>query len=1002
MKLQFDADLTYQAQAVSSVVDLFRGQTPKQSNFTVSAHYNQIAGQAGMEYTQSGIGNKLELTEDEILANLQDIQLRNGLPHTKHLKKGAYDFDVEMETGTGKTYVYLRSIFELNKAYGFSKFIIVVPSIAIKEGVYKSLQITEEHFKKIYDNTIYDYFIYDSNKLEQVRSFAVNDHISIMVINIDAFRKSFDNEKSESKANIINRTNDKLNGMRPIELIQETNPFVIIDEPQSVEGKNATASQKAIESLNALCTLRYSATHVDKHNLVYKLDAVDSFDLELVKQIEVAGFESVDYHNKAYMKLISVDNKKSPITAKIELDCNEKGSVKRKTVTVKQGDDFSATKLGNRDIYDGYIIDEIYCEKGNEYVSFSTQPTILRIGEAVGDIDDLTIKEQQIRKTIEEHLNKELVLNAKGIKVLSLFFIDRVANYRSYDENGMRHNGVYATLFEKHYKDLIRRPKYNTLFHDIDIDTDVSLVHDGYFSIDKKVKTSDGNGAYKDTNGTTAADEDAYSLIMRKKEALLSFSTKLRFIFSHSALREGWDNPNVFQICTLNETKSEVKKRQEIGRGLRLCVNQNGERLHSFAINTLTVMANESYEDFAAKLQKEYEQDEGIRFGVIENHTFANIPVKQADGSVEYLGADKSKLIYNAFKASGYVDEKDRITDALKAALKTNTLFVPAEVVQEKASISAVCKKACGNLNIKSADDKRSIMLNKQVYLSDDFKELWDRIKYKTTYAVDFDSKALIEKCCEQLQQGLSISAAKLVYSKAKVNVSAGGVGTIETQRLSVLTTDMKENLPDIVTYLQNRTNLTRKTIVDILIESKTLDLFKKNPQAYMEDTARTIISVMRLMIVDGIKYTRLGDGKYYAQELFDTEELTGYLERNMIESDKSVYSYVVYDSEVEKSFAQSFEGNESVKVYAKLPGWFKIATPLGSYNPDWAVVIEDNGQNKLYFVVETKGNILSDALRPTENAKIKCGEKHFEALGKDATFVKADSFNTFIQNDFI
>lgn len=991
MKLQFDANLHYQEQAVSAVVDLFRGQTPKQSNFTVSVHYNQVAGQAGMEYTQSGIGNKLELTEDEILANLQDIQLRNGLPQTKRLKKGVYDFDVEMETGTGKTYVYLRSIFELNKAYGFSKFVIVVPSIAIKEGVYKSLQITQEHFGNLYDNTVYDYFIYDSAKLEQVRSFAVSDYISIMVINIDAFRRSFEDETKETKANIIHRQNDKLNGMRPIELIRETSPFVIIDEPQSVEGKTATAAKKAIESLNALCTLRYSATHVDKHNLLYKLDAVDAFDLELVKQIEVASFESVDYHNNAYMKLISVDNKKSPITAKIELDCDVKGSVKRKTVTVRQGDELSATKLGNREIYDGYIIDEIYCEKGNEYVCFSTKPTILRIGEAVGDIDDLAIKEQQIRKTIEEHLNKELVLNHQGIKVLSLFFIDRVANYRYYDEAGNTQKGIYAQLFEKHYTDLIQRPKYRTLFNDIDLDTAANEVHNGYFSSDKK-------GVFKDTNGTTAADDDAYSLIMQEKEELLSFSTKLRFIFSHSALREGWDNPNVFQICTLNETKSEVKKRQEIGRGLRLCVNQNGERLHGFTINTLTVMANESYEDFAAKLQKEYEAEEGIRFGVIESHTFANIPVKKVDGSEEYLGVQKSEQIYSAFKACGYVDAKDNVTDKLKMALKTNTLAVPEEVEEHKAAIAAVCKKVSGNLNIKPAADKRTVSLNKELYLGEDFKELWDKIKYKTTYAVDFDSKVLIEKCCESLQQTLSINAAKLVYSKAKVNVSAGGVDATETQRLSVMTSDIKETLPDVVTYLQNRTNLTRKTIVEILIQSRTLHLFKKNPQAYMEDATKCITSVMKLLIVDGIKYTKLGNSEYYAQELFDTEELTGYLERNMIESHRSVYNYVVYDSEVERSFAESFESNESVKVYAKLPDWFKIATPLGSYNPDWAVVIEDNGQNKLYFVVETKGNILDEALRPTEREKIKCGEKHFEALGKEAKFVKTDSFKGFFK----
>lgn len=992
MKLQFDPNLQYQAQAVSSVVDLFRGQTPKQSNFTVTA----FGRQGGTEDTDHGIGNKLELTEDALLANLQAVQLRNGLPQTQRLKEGAYDFDVEMETGTGKTYVYLRTIFELNKVYGFSKFVIVVPSIAIKEGVYKSLQITKEHFENLYDNTVYDYFIYDSAKLEQVRSFAVSDHISIMVINIDAFRKSFDDPDKETKANIIHRQNDKLNGMRPIELIQETNPFVIVDEPQSVEGKGATASKKAMVSLNAMCTLRYSATHVVKHNLIYKLDAVDAFDMELVKQIEVASFESVDYHNNAYMKLLSVDNKKSPITAKIELDREVNGTVSRTPVTVRAGDELSAAKLGNREIYDGYIVDEIYCEPDNEYVSFSTKPVVLRIGVAVGDIDDAAIKEQQIRKTIEEHLNKELVLNKRGIKVLSLFFIDRVANYRYYDENGVRRNGPYAEMFERNYKELIARPKYRTLFEDIDMDVPVEQVHAGYFSGDKKGGNSDKE--WKDTNGTTAADESAYNLIMRDKEDLLSFNTKLRFIFSHSALREGWDNPNVFQICTLNETKSEVKKRQEIGRGLRLCVDQNGERQHGFATNTLTVMANESYEDFAAMLQKEYEEDEGIRFGVLESHSFANIPVKQADGSTAYLGTEKSELIYAAFKDSGYIDEKDRVTDILKLALKTDTLAVPEAVVAQKDAIAAVCKKASGNLNIKPAADKRPVTLNKERFLGEDFRELWDKIKYKTTYNVTFSSEELIEKCCEKMQLSLNTGAAKLVYSKARVTVTEGDVDTAETQHISVLSEDKHENLPDIVTYLQNRTDLTRKTIVGILTRSKTLYLFKKNPQAYMEDSAKLIRSIMRSMIVDGIKYTKLGDGEYYAQELFNSEELTGYLNRNMMESTNSIFNYVVYDSEVERAFAEGLERNESIKVYAKLPDWFKISTPLGSYNPDWAVVVTDNDQDKLYFVVETKGSIETDAIRPTEDEKIRCGKRHFEALGMGEQFVRASKFNSFLE----
>lgn len=1002
MKLQYNAHLDYQERAVVAVVDLFRGQTTMKSNFTIAGNASE---RAGARITDNGIGNRLELDEEDILNNLQDVQLRNGLAQTTSLIRDKYDFDIEMETGTGKTYVYLRTILELHKEYGFTKFIIVVPSIAIKEGVNKSLEITHDHFRSLYAGTIYEHFVYDSTKPDQVRSFAVNDYINIMVINIDAFRRSFDDPAAEKKANIIHRRIDKLNGMKPIELIAEANPVVIIDEPQSVD--TTPKSKEAIASLNPLCTLRYSATHVDKHNLVYKLDAVDSFNMGLVKQIEVASFISQDYHNSAYMLLKSVDIKHSPITAKIELDVNVGGTIKRKTETIKRGDDLSEVTRG-REVYRDYIVDEIYCEKNNEYVSFTSKSDILRIGSAIGDIDEISIKEQQIRKTIQEHLDKEMVLNPKGIKVLSLFFIDRVANYRYYDECGESHKGIYAELFEKHYIDLINKPKYAGL----NIEHNATNVHNGYFAIDKKVKRADGSEEtiFKETRGDegkTEADGAAYTLIMQDKEKLLTFydpnnperGSNLRFIFSHSALREGWDNPNVFQICTLNETRSDVKKRQEIGRGLRLCVNQDGERLHGFDVNTLTVMANERYEDFAAALQKEYECDEGIRFGVIEKHTFANIPVKQPDGGYAYLGTKKSEAVFSAFIKYGYVDSIGRVQDKLKEDLKTGTLSVPDDVAACKDDIAAICRRVSAKLNIKPADAKHTINLNKAVFLSSDFKELWDRIKFKTTYAVNFNSKELINQCCEHIVHDIEISSAKLVFTKAKVDVTEAGVETVEIIHTMVMAPEIKESLPDIITYLQNRTSLTRKTIVEILVKSKTLSLFKKNPQHYMEEVTNIIISVMRLMIVDGIKYTKLGYNEFYAQELFETKELTGYLERNMVSADKSLYDYVIYDSDVERSFVEYFEKNESVKLYAKLPTWFKVPTPIGTYNPDWAVLIENDGESKLYFVLETKARKEFDSIRPTEEAKIKCGLKHFEALGTEVVFKKADNFNKFLNN---
>lgn len=986
LKLQFDKDLEYQHDAISSVVDLFRGQTPMQSNFTVSTFSQQI----GMLDTTNGVGNKLELDEEEILNNLHDIQLRNGLNQTKKLKNNAYDFDVEMETGTGKTYVYLRTVFEMNKHYGFTKFIIVVPSLAIKEGVYTSLKITKDHFNGLYNNTIYNYFIYDSSKLEQVRSFAVSDNIEIMVINIDAFRKSFADPEKENKANLIHRTNDKLNGMKPIELIQETRPFVIIDEPQSVD--STVKAKEAIKSLNPLCIFRYSATHVEKHNQVYKLDAVDSYNLELVKQIEVAGFETKDYHNKAYLKLISVNNKKSPITAVIEIDKkNKKGVVNREAITVTRNTDLYEIS-GSRDVYEGYIVNEIYCETGNEYVSFTSQPDMLRINEGIGDVDPLIIKEHQIRKTIEEHLEKELILNKQGIKVLSLFFIDRVVNYRLYDSDGSHQKGIYAQLFEKHYSNLIKQPKYQSLLSSPHLQADAHEVHDGYFSIDKK-------GVLKDTSGVTIADESAYNLIMKDKEKLLSFDTKLRFIFSHSTLKEGWDNPNVFQICTLNDTKKEVKKRQEIGRGLRLCVNQKGERQHGFAINTLTVMANESYDDFAKNLQKEYEEEEGIRFGVLESHSFANIPVKQANGSTKYLGQIASEAIVKHFETQGYIDQTGNVQDSLKLALKNNSLDIPIAYESIKPEIIVLTRKACSSLNIKNNSNKKNITLNKAVYLDPEFKTLWERIKYKTTYSVDFDSDILINTCIKELKENLSITAPKLIYSKGILNVGQSGIIVEERDRIGYTVNNQNDMIPDIITYLQNETNLTRKTIVDILIKSDTIPLFKKNPQKYMEQTADIISSQLKLMIVDGIKYTKIGDDAFFAQELFETQELFGYLTKNMIPSNKSIYDYVVYDSGTEATFAEKMENNKHIKLYAKLPDWFKIPTPLGTYNPDWAIVIDKDGVHKIYFVVETKGDIKKDSLRPTEAGKIKCGKAHFEALENGIGFDKVDDFDVFIMS---
>ena len=981
MKLKFDANLDFQKEAIASIVDIFEGQETCRTNFTVAPMPEKMLFDSDL-----GIGNKLELLPEELLTNVKKIQLKNGLKPSSGLD--SMNFTIEMETGTGKTYVYLRSIFELNKKYGFTKFVIVVPSVAIKEGVYKSLQITEEHLKAHYDNIHYDYFVYDSKKLEQVRSFATNDYIQIMVMTIAAFNKNL---------NIIHNDHDKLSGNKPIEFIQATNPIVIIDEPQSVD--TTDKSKEAIASLKPLCTLRYSATHREQYNLMYKLDSVDAYERKLVKQIEVASLQVKDQHNKAYIKLLKVDNSKGTLRARIEIDIQKSGKIKRDKKWVKQGDDLHSIS-GGRNIYEGYIINDIYCEKGNEYIDFTSNPDVVGLEQVLGDMDQDEFKRVQIRKTIEEHLVKELRLRSKGIKVLSLFFIDKVANYRFYDDGGEPQKGKYAKIFEEEYSALIKKPKYKTLFEDVDMTSLVDEVHDGYFAIDKK-KTKSGKvyEEYKDTKGNTNADESAYQLIMKDKEKLLSFDFRLKFIFSHSTLKEGWDNPNVFQICTLNETSSEIKKRQEIGRGLRIAVNQDGDRVHGFDVNTLTVMANESYEDFADALQKEIEREEGIKFGVVEDHTFANIVILDEKENEYYLGVQASEAIWKDLLKSEYINEKGKVLELLKKDLNENSVKIPEEYVQAQPQILKILKKISGKLNINNADDKRKVSLNKAVYLSDDFKALWERIKYKTTYRVNFNVADLIDTCSKEIKDNLIVGRAKIVYQKGKTEITKGGVAITEVRESSAIYGARDYVLPDIVSYLQDETNLTRKTIVDILIKSDRLDDFKNNPQKYIDEVSQIIKRTMRQFIVDGIKYQKIGDTYCFAQELFETEELYGYLSKNMIGSTKSIYDHVVYDSDIESSFAKDFEKSDDVKLYAKLPVWFKVDTPLGSYNPDWAVVIERDGEEKLYFVVESKGSLFTDALRPTEKAKIDCGKEHFKALETDVRFAVANNFESFCDN---
>lgn len=979
MKLHFEPSLDYQLAAIESVCDLFRGQEICRSEFTVTRSIGGAQQRLAFAESDLGIGNRLQLLDDEILDNLADVQLRNGLRPCDSLASG--DFTVEMETGTGKTYVYLRTIFELNKRFGFTKFVIVVPSVAIKEGVYKTLQITEEHFRSLYGNTPFEFFLYDSSKLGQVRNFATSPHVQIMLVSVGAINKQ--------DVNNLYKESEKTDDYKPIELIKATRPVIIVDEPQSVDGGLQGRGKEALSAMNPLCTLRYSATHVDKHHMLFRLDAVDAYERKLVKQIEVASAGIEGDHNKPYARLDSVSNRANRISAKVQLDVRRGTSVQRKTVAVRAGDDLE--QVTGRALYAGYVVENIGCRPGDEFLQLSNQEHPLRVGQSIGGVADDGLKRLMIRRTIEEHLDKELRLAPHGIKVLSLFFIDAVDRYRRYSEDGAPEKGPYAVIFEEEYRKAAAKPKYQSLFREVDLTSTAEEIHEGYFSMDKKGKWSD---TAENNQGNRDNAERAYNLIMKDKERLLSFETKLKFIFSHSALKEGWDSPNVFQICALREMGTERERRQTIGRGLRLCVNQQGERLRGFDVNTLTVIATESYEQFAENLQKEIEEDTGIRFGVVEKHQFAAIPVTDASGRSTPLGVQESEAIWNHLKAVGMVDSRGRVQDSLRQALKEGSFTLPEAHNAHLPHVSEVLKKLAGKLEIKNADERKQVRTRQAVLQGEEFKALWDRIKHKTTYRVHFDNDALIQKCIKAIGDAPPIIKTRLKWRKADLAIGKAGIETQETTASAPIVIEESDlELPDLLTDLQDKTHLTRRTLVRILTECERLDDFKKNPQQFIDQTAEAINRTKRLAVVDGIKYQRIGDEHYYAQELFEQEELTGYL-KNMIAADKSVHEYIVYDSVgIERSFAEQMEKNEAVKVYAKLPDWFKIPTPLGTYNPDWAVLIELDGAERLYFVVETKSSLFTDDLRDRESAKIRCGEEHFKAIAageKPARFVKA------------
>lgn len=866
MKLSFEPNLQYQHDAIKAITGLFEGQPMEDAAREFKLE------ETGRLDLINGIGNRLMLSEKQLLENLQTIQRNNDLPLSDKLN--GLHFSVEMETGTGKTYVYLRSIYELFKQYGFRKYVIVVPSVAIREGVLKNLEITHTHFQNLYDQVPLHFQVYDSTKVSALRSFSTGNNIEVLLINIDSFAKD---------ENIINKANDKLNGQRPVEFLRATHPVVIVDEPQNMETGKRIA---AIENLNPLCTLRYSATHKTQYNLVYSLNPVKAYDLGLVKQIEVDSIVEENTGNDAFIAVEAVTAGKTKVTAKVTVWVNDKQGAAKRTLSVKAGDDLYQLSNGRELYANGYIIEEI--DAANQCISLSNG-NVLYQGDRQGDLTDEVMR-FQMRKTIEEHLKKELRLRPSGIKVLSLFFVDKVANYRQYDASGQPVPGKFALWFGEIYKELVSKPAFKSLDSFA-----VEVVHNGYFSQDKK-------GKIKDTSGETQADDDTYSLIMKDKEKLLDIDNPLRFIFSHSALREGWDNPNVFQICTLNETKSEIKKRQEIGRGLRLAVDQDGKRIYDKSINRLTVVANESYEDFAKALQQEIEEDCGVQF-------------------------------------SG---------------------------------------------RIKNIKDRKHITYRKGFEADPRFIEIWEKIKAKTTYRVNYSTTELIASAAKAIKEIGAIKAPAIRSTKVRVTMTGEGVGTSYAGDKIESYGGYSWQIPDVLGYIQSKTELTRSTIQEILSKSGRIHELIINPQLFLDLASQAIKRCLYELMIEGIKYHQTGNSEYYSLELFDDKDFEIYLNEfahRITDPSKTIYeAYMPLDSGVESRFAKDCESSEQVQFYFKLPNWFKIPTPIGNYNPDWAIVFE--GDTRVYFVAETKetgtGTVDLQKLSKDEQLKIHCGKAHF------------------------
>jgi type III restriction enzyme len=974
---QFDASQQFQLDAINAVVGLFDGQPKDAEKLLTTLRGSAVLDDddqstLDIDLTQEvgAIGNNLVLDRELILANMQNVQDQNGLEVSEKLFDSALDFDVEMETGTGKTYVYLRSIFELAEKYNFRKFVILVPSVAIREGVNTSIRLMREHFRSLYPSYPFDASVYSGKNAEEVQSFATSTNVQILVMTIDSIR-------GDVNSRIIHQTRDKLNGLRPIDYLKATHPVVIMDEPQNMESQ---LSQSAVGELDPIFTLRYSATHKKQRNVIYRLDPVDAHDLGLVKQIVVAEVLQQGADAAPYIKLVSV--KRDPQwTACLELSVRAaSGHLERREINVRQNQELSDVRVTGNPAYEGIWVTEMNLGMGGEPASAELNlHGLLSEGETIGASSGAIYKEM-IRETVREHLRKESMLRADGIKVLSLIFVDKVASYMGDGTTNDSADGDFVKWFDEVFLDeTAKNPRWAKLLPQAPSD-----LRRAYFSQIKRGKAV----VAQDSSGMTKADDDAYELIMKDKERLLDESEPVRFIFSHSALREGWDNPNVFQICTLREMGAEVERRQTIGRGLRLPVTKTDrgyERVADRGIATLTVIANESYTAFARSLQNEYKAA-GVEIGRVRFNEFAKIAARNPQGNVtdSALGYAKSKEIYDHLSQNGYLTD-GKVTSKFLPHTSGFSLNLPEYLKDYEPEIIEAVGKASLEKYVKPKSNRKERTLNKALYLTPEFEDFWHAISRKTTYRVSVGREELIDSSVKAVKDAPRIDPLRIQITRAGVKVLRGGA---KGEELSTRSAELKGSydLPDIISELQEATSLTRKTIVDILIASGRLDEFIGNPNDFITMVKRALQGELAKIVVEGIQYEKIAGSIYELRELQKdgVEEKERFLDQMYkVQNDKKTdFDYVVYDSEVERQFAELLDSREDVKLFMKLPAKFKIPTPVGDYNPDWAILKHEDGGDTIYMIRETKSTLDDSKLRPSEVAKIKSAKKHFAAIG--------------------